>query len=68
MGILFGHREIGLTLSSITPDFERKKKNFSIKVFKPLCKIPENVMKQPTFTCSKSTLETPEQCVKSVQS
>ena len=23
---------------------------------------------QPTFTCSKSTVETPEQCVKSVQS
>ena len=23
---------------------------------------------QPAFTCSKSTMETPEQCVKSVQS
>ena len=23
---------------------------------------------QPTFTCSKSTMETPEQCAKSVQS
>ena len=29
---------------------------------------PKPLMSQPAFTCSESTMETPEQCVKSAQS
>ena len=34
------------------------------------CKVDTNktIPSQPAFTCSKSTIETPQQCLKSVQS
>ena len=36
-----------------------------LQLSKVAVKTPECVITQPVFSCSKSTLETPEQCVKS---
>ena len=43
--------------------------SFVFKLVAPFLKcLSEEVQTQPVFTCSKSTMETPEQCVKFVQS
>ena len=39
-----------------------------LQLSKVAMKTAEYVITQPVFSCSKSTMETPEQCVKSVQS
>ena len=49
----------------MTLDFFQSK---SFKVFKKVSLWIDIQVKNPAFTCSKSTMEKPEQCMKSVQS